>query len=151
MKKISVEHAINSSAWFQYENSGLSDTVKFRVRFTCFRQVQFSEIDDIDNIDSSLPIRDGKLFLLSFELINLSKESTSSLYISIQDNDNCRFDCLGSDHLTKNSDFARRNKLRNIQFLPKFKYFKDYIFLLPNEESNYYLTTEFNGCTLTEI
>jgi|ERR1035437_8082315 hypothetical protein len=146
MKKISVEQAINSGSWFDYKD----DETVFRVRFVNFRQVQLSEIEHIENIDSTLPIRDGKLFLLSIELINLSKEATTGLYISILDNENCRFDYLDSDYLTRNSDFARRNKLRSVSFMPKFKYNKDYIYLVPNEETKYYLSTRFKAI-LTEI
>ena len=147
MKKISVEQAINSGAWYEYKN----EDIVFRVKFTNFRQVQFNEIDEIENIDSRLPIKDGKLFMLSIELINLSKESTTALYISILDNDNCRFDFLDSDHLTRNSDFAQRNKLRSINFIPKFKYNKDYIYLVPNEYTKYFLTTTYEHCILTEV
>lgn len=147
MKKIEVEKAINSGDWYEYRD----DDKKFRIRFLGFRKVDLKEIDNIENVDNDLPVEDGKLLLLSTELINLSKEETGSIYISLFDDDKCRFDKIECSYLTSNSRFASRNKLRYVSYLPKFKYKRDFIYLVPDEESKYYLTTQYDSDSLSEL
>lgn len=143
MKKLSIENAINSGDWYEYKDG---DRI-FRFRIISFRKVQLSEIENIDRIDSSLPINDGILLLISIELINLSKNRSSGygLYLSILDEEDFKFNDLDCNYLTKNSGFARRNNLRSVDYIPKFKYKRGLIFLVPNENSKYYLTTTYDA------
>ena len=101
-------------------------------------------------MDSATPIKEGKIFLLTTELINLSKEANSRIYINIMDNEGFKFDTIFDSHITIHSEFARRLNGHGGTFIQKFKYFKDYIYLVPNEETKYFLVA-YQYASLTEI
>ena len=146
MKKISVEQAINSGAWYQYKEN----EVHLRIRFLSLRPVLLSEFQNIDKVDANLPIKEGKLLLLSTELVNLSKTESGSIYLTLTDNDDFIFNRVDDYYITRDSDFAERNKLTAFRLIPKFKYLKSFIFLVPKEDTKYYLSTQYDA-TLTEI
>jgi len=138
MERISINEAISSGEWFQYEEA----EVTMKLKLLSIREVQLEEIGDIDMVDKSIPLRNGRLLLLSMELINLSKEEQFSPNLELIDQEGYKFHDLTDNYLTTSSDLADRYSLY-VKLLPKFKYKVDFLFVVPVEDTQYFIGARF--------
>lgn len=138
--KLPVNEAIASGDWFQYDYDMITK-VCMKIRFTSFREVQIEEIDRIDEIDKDIPIGIGRLLLLSAEIINMSKQQENKPSLTILDEDDFEYNDFYTFYLD-HSNFGDKNNLR-VNLLPKFKYNVGFVFLVPNEDTRYYLQATY--------
>ncbi len=141
MEKISINEAISSGEWLQYEYEFKND-VTMKLKLLSIREVQLEEIGDIDRVDKNIPLRNGRLLILSMELINLSKVKQFIPTFALVDQDNYEFNNLMDSYLRFNSDLAKRYTL-SIDLIPKFKCKVDCLFLVPLEDTQYFIGASF--------
>lgn len=138
MEKIAIKEAIASGEWLQY----LDKDVNMKIRILSIRNVDLAEIDDIHEVDRSLPLSNGNLLMLSTEMINMSSIKQDYLpQLVLIDQDEFQFENLCDSHLRSGSAFSEKHHLIVFDLIPKLKYKVDYLFLVPKEESKYYLGT----------
>jgi len=137
MKNIAIKEAIASGEWFQY----LEENVKMKIRIISIRNVDLAEIDDIHEVDKNLPLNNGKLLMLSAEIINMSRFQNDPPKILLIDQDDFQFVRLDDSHLRIWSQFAKMHQLFVPDLIPKLKYKVDYLFLVPKEDAKYYINT----------
>ena len=146
MERISINEAISSGEWFQCDNvKDFSDNAfTMKLKLLSIREVQLEEIGDIDRVDNSIPLRNGILLILSMELINFSKVQQYSYMPSFAliDQDNFEFDTLIDGYLVHYSELAKRYNLY-LQLMPKLKYKVDFLFMVPVEDTQYFIGAKF--------
>lgn len=136
MKKISIKEAISSGEWLQYEKT--DDDITMKLKLLSIREVQLEEIGDIDEVDKNIPLHNGRLLLLSIELINFSHVKHDIPNLALIDQEDYKFDNLFDPYLMYTSDFAKRYSFYNTLF-PKLKYKVDFLFVVPVEDMLYFL------------
>lgn len=139
-KKFSIIEEVASGDWFQYDNDLFKENMK--IRFISFREVQIEEIDRIEDIEKAIPIRSGRIFLLSTEIVNMSKQAVSEPRLSLLDEDDFEYNDIIDSSLRRSTDFSDRYHF-NVNLIPKFKYTVDYIFLVPPEDTRYYFQASY--------
>ena len=146
MEQISIKEAISSGEWLQYDNNkdNFNGDFTMKLKLLSIREVQLEEIGDIDSVDKSVPLRNGRLLILSMELINFSKVQQYSYqpYFALIDQDNFEFDTLNDGYLVHYSDLAKRYNLY-LQLMPKLKYKVDFLFMVPVEDTQYFISARF--------
>lgn len=147
MERISINEAISSGEWLQYDNNKdlVSDDVfTMKLKLLSIREVQLEEIGDIDRVDKSIPLRNGRLLILSMELINFSKVQQYSYapFFALIDQDNFEFDTLNDGYLVHYSELANRYNLY-LKLMPKLKYKVDFLFMVPVEDTQYFIGAKF--------
>lgn len=152
--KIPIKHAIESGAWFQCV-SGWDFQHKehsFRFRVLSFDRVNLEQIDHPENIN--LKIDGGILWIMKLQLINLNRteEGITEGLIHIVDNEDYNFPIAHDDHLQCYSNYAEVSGLRDLfgkSYIPKIKYTGALLYLLPEEEAEYFVSVP--GGNIKEI
>lgn len=146
MERISINEAISSGEWLQYDNDkdNLNGDFTMKLKLLSIREVQLEEIGDIDRVDKSIPLRNGRLLILSMELINFSKVQQYSYepFFALIDQDNFEFNTLDDGYLVHYSELAKRYTLY-LQLMPKLKYKVDFLFMVPVEDTQYFIGARF--------
>jgi hypothetical protein len=145
--KISIKEAINSGAWFQCCSGydGHYDKYSFRIKILSFEKVNMSEIDNPEEIN--LDIEGGVLWIMKLQIINLNREKEGIIdgLIQISDEENYEFESVSDKHLCCFSKYAEASGLKRLYakwdiYMPKIKYSGALLYLLPDEETEFYLT-----------
>jgi hypothetical protein len=160
MTNIPLRQMIDSGSWFNCEGQGSFMPRRFfRIRFTSFRPVEISEIDEPQRIEG-FNIKEGRLWLLSFSVVNLGKEGFSAWDVKtsflIVDQDNCAFEEAHDTYLSCVSAFSVKTGVRRYSgtapaLPPKMVTEGDALYLLPDEESPQYSLTMKKTGTIEEI
>ena len=152
--KIPIKYAIDSGAWFQCTSGYDSDYNRyiFKTRIISFEKVNFSEVDSPDNISQDL--EGGVLWIMKLQIINLNKEEVGVIggLIRIVDEDDYDFSNVYDYHLCCWSEYAHSSGLKKLYgkyYIPKIKYTGALLYLLPDEETEYYLSVP--GGNIKEI
>ncbi len=152
--KIPIKHAIESGNWFQCV-SGWDFQHKehsFRFRVLSFNRVNLEDVDHPEDI--SLNTDGGSLWIMKLQLINLNKteEGVTHGLIHIVDNDGYNFPTFEDIHIRFDSNYAKVSGLRDLfgkSYIPKIKYTGALVYLLPDEETEYFVSVP--GGNIKEI
>lgn len=143
--KIPIEHAIDSGAWFHCRSGydGHYDNYSFRIRVLSFEKVNMTDIDNPKQI--TLDIEGGVLWVIKLQIINLNKEEVRIIdgLIRIVDENDYDFPNVSDAHLcffSKYADSSGLKKLWGKGYIPKIKYTGSLLYLLPDEETEYFLS-----------
>jgi hypothetical protein len=135
MEKISINEVISSGEWLQH----LEKDVNMKMRILSIRNVDLAEIDDINEVNNNLPLSSSKLLMLGTEIINVSRVTNYPPKLLLKDQDDFQFAELEDSHLKICSDFAHTHHLYVPDLIPKLKYKVEYLFLVPVEDTQYFL------------
>lgn len=149
MNKIPLKEAIDASAWLECHWKTYDEEFNCRLRI-----VTFTTFDKV-GIDTSLlkAIGDnGVLWLMTLEVVNLCKTPFEAWQLSdcmkLLDEDGFEFGYFDNGDLTSQERKGKSGLYRfsgwsdNPPLSPKIKTVGGIPFLLPDQESNYYLTIE---------
>lgn len=153
MNKILINSAINNDIQYRVTNNynseinKKSESIKGRIKLKKFKKIQLPS-----NLEIDKEYLDNKIGVLEIEYVNLNTFENFSHSIDnfyIKDLDDFRFEAIGNanifypicDYLNIDVEkyFHRTDNLA-----PKIKYTMQIFFLLPDEETDYYLFLE-NG------
>ena len=144
--RIPLAEAVEAGAWIECHQEDMD--LHFRIRLLSFEKVDFNEVDEIDEVDLD-SIGSGVLWILKLEVVNISKSTcdTSDFKVPLLmvDTDDFQFGVYDDGHLSCSSDYSKKSGLNNFygkQLRPKIKVKGAITFILPDEETEYYITIE---------
>lgn len=148
--KIPIKHVIDSGSWFHCITGYVKpfNTSVFRLKIISFEKIELSEIDNPEEIDNTqFNLEEGDFWIMKLQLVNLIKEETTAIpnHILLFDHDGFKFRSVSDDHVSCDSNYARKSGLANIfgrSFYPKIKKDGAITFFLPKEETSYSLSVE---------
>ncbi|NCB46799.1 hypothetical protein EOM81_07270 [bacterium] len=140
-----IRKCIESALWL--EACLDEDDIRFKFRILAFEKLEF----DYDTLgdDLDFDVSDGVLWLLVLQLVNLTKTTINCDDIKgnfrIVDSDDFCFEFVEDRELCGYSEFATRAKLKRFysgELKPKLTATGGLLFLLPNENTNYFINLE---------
>ncbi len=168
MSDIALKEAIRSGAWFECHATHCNRDVHYRLRVLAFTRSSVEEIDP--SFVGRVPV-EGILWLLSVEAVTLSKTRTGASRIKetirLIDEDGFEFKAFSSDldkAIGKGNSGPHRLSAHPLlsraypQLCPKVTARGAVVFVLPDEQNNYYLAfkdvlssfqkPEYQGCVI---
>ena len=141
MKKISMKGAMASGAWYECRAKEFDETFQFRFRVLGFER---TTVDELDPSDEHCVAVEGILWLLTIEAVNLNKKPIFSTQLPslmrVVDEDGFEFEAFTSDlNSVDGGPLFRFSGWCNVPLSPKIKAVGAVAFVLPDEDSNYYL------------
>lgn len=138
-----ISKCIDSASWL--EGYLADDDIRFKLRVMAFEKLEF----DYNNLgdDLAFDISDGVLWLLVLQIVNLTKTTINcddiKRNLRIVDSDDFCFELVEDRELCSDSEFATKAKLKRFYYgklTPKLKATGSLLFLLPNEDTNYFIS-----------
>jgi len=140
-----ISKCIESASWL--EGYLDDDDIRFKLRIMAFEKMEF----DYDTLgdDLEFDVSDGVLWLLVLQIVNLTKTTINcddiKRNLRIVDSDDFCFELVEDRELCSDSEFATKVKLKRFYYgelTPKLTATGSLLFLLPNEDTNYFISLE---------
>ncbi len=153
---LNLNNLIQSGEWclLSFHDDFEEENFVFQVRFTDFFELDFDNVDDIDEIEDIST--DQNLHILSFEIVNLNKKKYDSDTLKekliIVDEEGYQYNFIEDGHLCGYSEFAKNNSLNtlySVKLPPKIPRSAALVYELPAFFEQLYLAVE-DG-TLEEV
>jgi hypothetical protein len=150
MNKIPLKQAVSSGVWYECRAKQYDEKVHFRLRVLGFER---TSVEELDPSNEQGVTAEGVLWLLSLEVVNLSKKpvdaSTLPDVMRLIDEDGFEFEAFASDlSYVDGSPLFRFSGGCCQRLSPKIKASGAVAFTLPDEDSKYYLV--FNEGSVKE-
>lgn len=140
-----IRKCIDSALWL--EGYLDDDDIRFKLRVMAFEKLEFD--NDTLGDDLEFDFSDGVLWLLVLQIVNLTKTTINcddiKRNLRIVDSDDFCFELVEDRELCSDSEFATKVKLKRFYYgelTPKLTATGSLLFLLPNEDTNYFISLE---------
>jgi len=150
IKKISINEAIESGEYYTFYKERYSKVYNYKLKIISFEKISQENLSNIEDLEY---VGDGILWIMKVEVENIDKTPLDPYYVGeylrIIDQEGFSFQRYNESELCHHSEYAEESGL--IRFTgwsdvpdmnPKIKEKGAIAFLLPDEESIYYLAIE---------